>query len=304
MSFFLVHNINYTIYSFTQQKQILRLLNQISNNTFNDMYNVSMQNFIDSSYSIIGVHNESHFMSAFSDNSNLIIKDINYDIDVINQYDTIYVNVNNLLKREKWETFPKKFLANGKFKKIKFVNDSNLTSIGNYFLSSCSDLTSVILPNNITSIGNCFLSGYSRLKSVTFPDSVTSIGGFCLSGCSILTSVTLPNSVTSIGENFLSNCYSLTSVIFPDSITYIGERLLFECYNLTSVILPNSIKYIGDRLLCRCANLTFVILPNSFTFIGQQWVLFGCYNLKSVTLHKSFEHLKFHEKVKVIYHDS
>ena len=45
---------------------------------------------------------------------------------------------------------------------------SNVTSIGDYFLYSCSNLTLINLSplSNVTSIGDCFLSGCSNLESI------------------------------------------------------------------------------------------------------------------------------------------
>ena len=66
---------------------------------------------------------------------------------------------------------------------------------------------------SVTSIGRGAFRSCSDLTSVTIPNSVTSIGRSAFDGCSGLTSVTIPNSVTSIGDYAFSNCSGLTSVI-------------------------------------------------------------------------------------------
>ena len=55
----------------------------------------------------------------------------------------------------------------------------------------------------------------TNLTSVTIPDSVTSIGDWAFDDCTSLTSVTIPNSVTSIGGYAFDFCTSLTSVTIP-----------------------------------------------------------------------------------------
>ena len=67
--------------------------------------------------------------------------------------------------------------------------DGDVTSIGNYALSSCSSLTSVTIPNSVTEIGWDAFSGCTSLTSVTIPNSVTEIGICAFSGCTSLTSV-------------------------------------------------------------------------------------------------------------------
>ena len=80
-----------------------------------------------------------------------------------------------------------------------------VTSIGNGTFWSCSELTSVTIPNTVTSIGDGSFWSCSELTSITIPNSVTSIGGgaFAHSG---LTSVTIPNSVTFIAGGIFYGC--------------------------------------------------------------------------------------------------
>lgn len=82
----------------------------------------------------------------------------------------------------------------------------SVTSIGAEAFRSCSDLTSVTIPNSVTSIGSSAFYGCRGLTSVTIGDSVTSIGHEAFYDCVGLTSVTIPNSVTSIGEFAFQGC--------------------------------------------------------------------------------------------------
>ena len=109
-----------------------------------------------------------------------------------------------------------------------------VTTIGGSAFNSCSNLTSVVIPNSVTTIGSCAFSGCSSLTSVVIPNSVTTIGDYAFSGCSSLTSVVIPNSVTTIGSCAFSGCSSLTSVVIPNSVTTIGSYA-FSGYNYLTI---------------------------------------------------------------------
>ena len=80
----------------------------------------------------------------------------------------------------------------GSATKIKIANTYNglpVTTISDSAFWSCSNLTSVTIPDSVTTIGACAFYGCSNLTSVTIPDSVTTIGSGVFSACSNLTSV-------------------------------------------------------------------------------------------------------------------
>ena len=162
----------------------------------------------------------------------------------------------------------------------------NVTSIGNSAFASCSDLTSVTIPNSVTSIGSSAFEACSSLTSVTIPNSVTSIGSSAFEACSSLTSVTIPNSVNSIGGAAFAHCSSLTSVTIPNGVTSIGEDAFYGCSGLTSVTIPNSVTSIDAETFRECGNLTSVTIPNSVTSIGGR-AFYGCSGLTSVTIPNS-----------------
>ncbi len=87
---------------------------------------------------------------------------------------------------------------------------------------------------SVRKIGEYSFSSCSELTSVTIPNSVRTIGYEAFSWCSGLTSVTIPNSVIEIGEGAFAVC-GLTSVTIPNSVTEIGKRAFWWCNRLTSV---------------------------------------------------------------------
>ena len=174
----------------------------------------------------------------------------------------------------------------------------SVTNIGNYAFSSCSGLTSVIIPNSVTNIGEYAFWNCSGLTSVTIPNSVTSIRRDAFGGCSSLTSVhisdiaawctirfgnssanplhyahnlylngelvtdlVIPNSVTSIGDRAFYGCTGLTSVTIGNSVTNIGSLAFYDCSSLTSVTIPNSVTSIGDYAFDECSSLTAIYVP-------------------------------------------
>ncbi len=151
---------------------------------------------------------------------------------------------------------------------------------------SCSDLTSVTLPNSITSIGENAFYGCSALTSITLSSQLTAIGRETFQGCTSLSSITIPDGVTTIGEQAFKDCSSLSSITIPNSVTSIGERAFWGCNGLTSITLPSSVTTMGGAAFSGCTSLTSIKLPESLTSLGES-VFYGC-PLKSIELPNSF----------------
>ena len=159
---------------------------------------------------------------------------------------------------------------------------NSVTNIGEWAFGSCSGLTSVTIPNSVTSIGSYAFSYCSGLTSITIPKSVSSIGICTFSGCTSLTSVTIPNSVTNIGRYAFQRCTSLTSVTIPNSVTTIESHAFSGCSGLTSVTIPNSVMDIGSYAFYSCTGLSSITIPNSVTSI-ESYAFMDCSGLTSIT---------------------
>lgn len=145
--------------------------------------------------------------------------------------------------------------------------------------SSCTDLTSVTIPNSITSIGRDAFYGCG-LVSVTIPNSVTTIGDNAFSSCTDLTSVKIGNGVSSIGNNAFAGCENLTSVKMGKNVIGIGDEAFRSCANLTSITLPDVLESIGAHAF-QYTPLTSVNIPESVKTIGDE-AFRGCGSLASV----------------------
>ncbi len=145
--------------------------------------------------------------------------------------------------------------------------------------SSCTDLTSVTIPNSITSIGRDAFYGCG-LVSVTIPNSVTTIGDDAFYECRDLTSVKIGNGIASIGYRLFSDCENLTSVKMGKNVSSIGKYAFNGCSSLASITLPDVLESIGAHAF-QYTPLTSVNIPESVKTIGDE-AFRGCGSLASV----------------------
>ena len=196
-----------------------------------------------------------------------------------------------------------------------------VTGIDKSAFSSCSQLTSVILPNSISFIGeNAFSS--SGLRSFAIPNSVATIGENAFGNCTELLELSIdPNPDLYIGANAFKLCSNLmyvkttdiakwcgirfetctsnpcvgglgtlylgakkiTSLEIPEGVTEIKDCTFAGC-DFTSVALPSSITSIGDYAFIFCSKLTGITIPNSVKTIGN-FAFSNCSSLHSPNIY-------------------
>jgi len=196
------------------------------------------------------------------------------------------------------------------------VLETGVTSIGQRAFWTCTNLTSITIPNSVTSIEYGFF-GCTSLTSITIPNSVTYIYEADFFKCTNLISINVengnntyasengvlfnknkttlircpegkagayvvPSSVTSIGGGSFMHCTNLSSIIIPNSVTTIGSFAFHECTSLTSITIPNSITTIEEYTFFRCT-MPSITIPNSVTSIGK-WAFYECTNLTSISI--------------------
>ena len=111
----------------------------------------------------------------------------------------------------------------------------DVTSIGCYTFSGCTNLTKITIPSNVTSIGAGAFADCTKLNKITIPSNVTSIGCYTFSNCPNLKTIKIPSGVTSIGAGAFEGCSGLTSITIPSNVKSIGRCAFHGCKRLKTV---------------------------------------------------------------------
>ena len=101
---------------------------------------------------------------------------------------------------------------------ITGIENDEVTSIGTYSFSNCTNLTSASFPN------------------------VTSIGTYSFQNCTNLTSVSLPN-VTSIGVSAFYSCTNLSIVILGKRATLSNSNAFAGADNAITYVQPEDLSW-------------------------------------------------------------
>ncbi len=211
---------------------------------------------------------------------------------------------------------------------IEIIVEPGVTSIEDWTISICSNLSNIVLPEGLTSIGRTF-GGINKLKSVYIPASVTNIGRWAFEGCSGLEEIivdqentvyssedgvlfnkdktillrypqaksgayTVPDSVTLIDRDSFEYCDKLTSIEIPET-TEISEadgdfNVFYGCTGLAD---ENDFVIIRNVLYQYLKNDSDLIVPDGIRAIGFA-AISNCNVLRSVTFPESLKAIGLH----------
>ncbi|MGN1418890.1 MAG: leucine-rich repeat protein, partial [Acutalibacteraceae bacterium] len=172
--------------------------------------------------------------------------------------------------------------AEPSFKGVYTVKDGTTEILGDAF-SSCSGLTSVILPASLEAIGNNAFQFCSKLKTVNIPEGVKSIGDYAFAGCFALTDAVLPSSLEELGEGVFMLDIALKSANVPNSITEIPSLLFAGCLSLENAPINANTVYIGEGAFVGCTSFKDIFIPASVKAIGL-FTFAGCTSLSKFTV--------------------
>ena len=167
---------------------------------------------------------------------------------------------------------------------IRSVNLANITRIGDFAFTSCSNLSSITFSNSLTIIGASAFRYCTSLTRVEIPNGVTEIQSMAFDGCSNLTYIYLPSSATTIGSYAFDDCpkstiytnahsasigwdsnwkgsqpiyYDYVSLDATDDFNYVTQSYMGESYvtitgltdagkNKKNLVIPDTIEGISD----------------------------------------------------------
>ena len=166
-----------------------------------------------------------------------------------------------------------------------------LSSIPYNAFHSCSNLTSVVLPESITVIGEqAFQYCNSLSGTLVIPNSVTTIGFRAFEDCYGYTgNLVIPNSVTSIAGEAFKNCTGFNGILtIGENVTSIGAGAFKDCSNLSgNFVLPNSVTSIGSEAFQNCASFNGILIIGEGVTSIENSTFSGCSGFTSVVLPNS-----------------
>ena len=93
-------------------------------------------------------------------------------------------------------------------KRLRISNISEgVTGIGDYALSWCENVTSIVLPSTVARIGVDAFGWCSNLKSITLSDNLKTIDSEAFAWCKSLETIEIPANVNDIDSKAFLWCY-------------------------------------------------------------------------------------------------
>ena len=146
-----------------------------------------------------------------------------------------------------------------------------------YSVTGHSDESSpeIVIPDNlggcpVRTIEENAFNSCTNLSSITIPNSITNIGGSAFNGCYNLNVKIIVMDYSEFCNNNIVKVFNapvhlldndgneITEYIVPEGVTTIGESAFARCSGLISITIPNSITNIGQDAFKNCSGLRMV----------------------------------------------
>ena len=178
---------------------------------------------------------------------------------------------------------------------------TNVTSIGQYALSGCTNLSKIEFPSSLKTIDRYALYN-SGFESIEFPNGVTSIGNSAIRNCTKLTSVKFGNGTVTFGKNVFRGCTQLNTITFDGTECHFNAEDPFrDCSALTSVVITDLSAWCRSTFIYASTNplsfshslslnvseniseITNLVIPSDITAINK-YAFYGCNSIESVAI--------------------
>lgn len=178
---------------------------------------------------------------------------------------------------------------------------TNVTSIGEYELAGCTNLSKIEFPSSLKTLDRYALYN-SGFESIELPNGVTSIGNSAIRGCTKLTSVKFGNGTVAFGKNVFRGCTQLSTISFDGTECHFNAEDSFrDCSALTSVVITDLSAWCRSTFIYASTNplsfshslslnvsgniseITNLVIPSDITAINT-YAFYGCDNIESVTI--------------------
>lgn len=169
-----------------------------------------------------------------------------------------------------------------------FTIPSSVTTLYDYCLHNCDNLTEVIIPESVTLFGMNIFSGSANIESIDVPDGVTKMGLTVFGQCPKLSHVHLPASLDSIKNSCFYGCSSLTEVAIPANVRYIGNNAFAYCENLKTIRFEEGscLEGFGEFVFRESTSFESLDMPNTVNTMGAG-IFYYCSSLKNVHLSRN-----------------
>ena len=245
----------------TNYKVAQGLVNYVANSQYNSIANMTVYNFLSSTFEVDGVKYVPISPSERTcDAIDCVYADSVSEVNISStvSYRGINMQVQNVQ--------PYTFYQNDNLQKARFDFAGD---ISNYAFCECQNLKEALLGKDITGIGEYAFSGCSQLEGIAIPDSVKTIGQYAFANCTDMDSVIIGSGTTTINQYAFQNCSALPSITIPGSVTSVGNYTFSGCKSLKEVIMADRDDEGMLRFGSNGSSPFFVDCPLDSVYIGR-----------------------------------